>query len=620
MRAKARSRFGGIVKLSILIVLSAILWSTSAVAKDNCAKFSKAVAQGTESKKLHTFLDVQWTYLMTEYPEWATYVGFPGQDGKLSDISTPALERRRKESVCIRDTLKKIQRKSLNTTDKVTLDLALRHAELSIESDKFSGDYMPLNHMFGFHLDTVQLHSAMPGATVKNYENMIHRLEKLPTYIQQVTVLMREGVKRKAMPVKAFMPTITTQLAGLIPENVEESPLYGRFKEINVNIQPEEQKRLQAKAKEVLTAKVYPALKDFKTYFDTEYAPFGRENIAWTEMPDGKAWYAYHIKNHTTTSMTADELHEVGLREVGKLLSEMEKVKKEVKFKGDLQAFNKFLLKDKQFYYKTKEELLAGYRDIAKRVDPELPKLFKTLPRLTYGVREIPEVAAKGAAAAQYVSGNIETGRPGYFEANTFKLDSRGKFGMETLTLHEAVPGHHFQIALAAEVKDLPKFRKYGGFTAYVEGWALYAETLGKEMGFFKDPYSYYGHLSDQMLRSVRLVVDTGMHAKGWSKEKALAYFRAQMPTSDHESESEINRYISWPGQALAYKVGALKIRELRDRSTEKLGEKFDVREFHDQVLLQGALPMEVLEKHIDEWTASELKKKAGATTHSTSL
>lgn len=607
---------------NILFALAMVLCSTSAMAaENNCAKFNKSVTSGSDSKKLLNFLDVQWKYLMTEVPEWATYVGFPGQDGKLSDISMTAIERRRKETVCSLSALKKVQRKNLNTTDKVTFDLATRNLELAIESDKFSGDYMPLNHMQGVQIDFVQLLSAMPATTVTHYENMIKRMEKFPVYLEDTAVLMREGVKRKAMPVKAFMPTIEGQIAALTPEKVEDSPFFATFKELNVNIKPEEQKRLQAQAREVISAKIYPAVRTFKTFFDKEYAPHGRESIAWTEMPDGKAWYNYQIKYHTTTSLNADEIHEIGLKEVAKLLSEMEKVKAEVKFKGDLKAFNKFLLTDKQFYYTKKEDLLAGYRDISKRVDPELPKLFKTLPRLTYGVREIQEVAAKGAAAAQYIGGSIEAGRPGYFEANTYKLDSRGKFGMETLTLHEAVPGHHFQIALAAEIKGLPEFRRFGGNTAYIEGWALYAETLGKELGFFKDPYSYYGHLSDQMLRAVRLVVDTGMHAKGWTKEKALAYFRSSMPTSDHESESEINRYISWPGQALAYKVGALKIRELRDRATEKLGDKFDVREFHDQVLLQGALPMEVLEKHINEWTASVAKKKATtATTRSTSM
>jgi uncharacterized protein (DUF885 family) len=282
-----------------------------------------------------------------------------------------------------------------------------------------------------------------------------------------------------------------------------------------------------------------------------------------------------------------------------------------VKFKGDLQAFNKFLLTDKRFYYTNKEDLLRGFRDIAKRIDPELARQFRTLPRLTYGVREIQEFQAKSAAGAQYVGGSPETGRPGYFEANAYDLPSRPKWDMETLTLHEAVPGHHFQISLAQEMTSLPEFRKHGSFTSFVEGWALYAETLGKDLGLLKDPYSYYGHLGDQMLRAVRLVVDTGMHSKGWSKQKAWDFYRSKMPTSDVESENEINRYISWPGQALAYKVGQLKIRELRDMAQKDLGDKFEIRDFHDEVLKNGALPMNVLEKTIKEWTASVKKRPA---------
>lgn len=592
-------------------------------AENSCEKFGKSVASGSDGRKLERFLAVQWKYIMTEFPEAATYVGHPGQDDRLTDYSESSLERRRKENLCMRDSLKMINRVKLKEGDRVTYDLALRNAELYVESDKFAGDYMPINHMDGFQLGLTNLLMAMPTGNVAHYDNMIKRLQKIPLLSQQATVLMREGMKRKAMPVKLFMPTVSKQLADLTPEKVEDSPFYLQFKNINMNIPAVEQKRLQANARDVIAGVVYPAIQQFRVFFDKEYAPAGRENIAWTEMPDGKAWYAYQIKHHTTTATTADDLHELGLKEVEKILSEMEKVRTQVKFKGDLQSFNKHLLKDKKFYFKDKEELLSAYRDIAKRADAELPKLFKTLPRLTYGVREIQETAAKGAAAAQYMPGSYEAGRPGYFEANTFKLDSRGKFGMETLTLHEAVPGHHLQIALAAEVKGLPEFRRFGGYTAFSEGWALYAETLGKEMGFFKDPYSYYGHLSDQMLRSVRLVVDTGMHAKGWTREKALAYYRSMMPASDVESENEINRYVTWPGQALAYKVGALKIRELRDKATEKLGAKFNVREFHDQVLLQGAMPLDVLEKHINEWTAAVAKagdKKSSSTTHSTSM
>ncbi len=596
----------------ILAILTfALLWTGSAAAANaNCAKFSKSVASGTDAKKLKSFLDVQWKYYMTEYPEWATYVGFPGQDDRWTELSLSAIERRRAEGVCQKDLLAKIKRTALPARDRVTYDLAVRNANLSVEGDKFDQDYMPISHMDGFHIDSTQLLSAMP-TTVAGYDNMLKRLESYPVLAESIASVMREGVKRKAMPVKAFMPIISGQLTELTPAKVEDSPFYQVFKEMSPTVPEADRTRLQARAKDVITAKIYPAVIKFKGFFEKEYAPHGRESIAWTDLPNGKAWYAYFVKRHTTTNMNPEQLHDLGLQEVANITAEMQKVIEQVKFKGDLQAFNKFMLKDKQFYYTNKEDLLAGYRDIAKRIDPELPKLFKTLPRMTYGVREIQEFAAKNAAAAQYISGSPAAGRPGYFEANTYDLPSRPKWDMETLTMHEAVPGHHFQIAIAQELGDLPEFRKHGSFTAYVEGWALYAETLGKDMGFYKNPHSYYGHLGGQMLRAVRLVVDTGMHAKGWSKQQAWDYYRSKMPTSDVDSENEINRYITWPGQALAYKVGQLKIRELRDKAQTALGDKFDIREFHDEVLRYGALPMDVLEKTIDEWTAKVKKSPA---------
>ena len=592
------------MKLLLVILSLGPWWTNSAFAASaQCLKYSKIVHSGTEAKKLTSLLDTHWKYYMTEYPEWATFIGFPGQDDRWTDSSLAAIERRRSENICLRDTIAKIKRAGLPVGERVNYDLALRNATMAVEGDKFDQDYMPISHMDGFHLDVTQVLTAMPP-TVKGYENMLTRLERYPALAEQIANIMREGVKRKAMPVKAFMPRISGQLVELTPAKVEDSPFYQVFKEMSPSLVAADKVRLQNRAKDIITTQIYPAVAKFKEFFEKDYAPNGRESIAWADMPNGKAWYAYNVKRHTTTNMTPEQLHEMGLKEVATITAEMQKVIEQVKFKGDRQAFNKFLLKDKQFYYTTKQDLLSGYRDIAKRLDPELPKLFKTLPRLTYGVREIQEFQAKSAAGAQYVGGSSETGRAGFFEANTFDLPSRPKWEMETLTIHEAVPGHHFQIAIAQELKNLPEFRKYGHFTSFVEGWAHYAETLGKDMGFFKDPHSYYGHLSGQMLRSVRLVVDTGMHAKGWSKQKAWDYYRSQMPTSDVDSENEINRYITWPGQALAYKVGHLKFRELREKSKLALGEKFNIREFHDEVLRHGALPLDVLEKTVDAWTA----------------
>lgn len=593
-----------------LILIAVAAQTAMAAPANRCAEFTNAVNAGkTPAQKLNKFLDAQWKYFMTEFPEWATYVGYPGQNNRWSDVSPAGIERQTEEMRCQLAALKKISKPALKGEDRVNYDLALYQVERELEGRKFPGEYMPVNQMGGIQIDAVQMFQSMPTSSVKDYEDILARLEKFPLLAKQTQETMREGLKRKVTPVKEFMLKVNTQVNELVTANVDQSPLFAPFKEFAPSIPKDEQPKLQARARDIIAQKIYPALREFSTFLTKDYIPNAREFIAFTEMPDGKAWYAYMVKRHTTTDKTPDELHELGLREVQRLTAEMNKIREQVKFKGDLKAFNKFLLTDKQFFFTSAEALLAGYRDIAKRVDAELPRLFKTLPRLPYGVRAIAAHAAPAAAGAQYMGGSLEAGRAGYFEANTYDLPSRPKWDMETLTFHEAVPGHHFQIATAQEIQGLPEFRKHGGFTAYSEGWALYAESLGDELGFFKDPYSKYGNLSAEMMRAVRLVVDTGMHAKGWSKQKALEFYRNAMPISDVESETEINRYISWPGQALAYKVGQLKFRELREESRVALGDGFDVREFHDEVLKHGALPMDVLEKTVHEWVASKKKK-----------
>jgi uncharacterized protein (DUF885 family) len=584
------------------LFISVLFPTTAFAALPNCKLFLQSVAQGTSSQKLKKFLDATWKYKMTEYPEWATFVGYPGQDDRWTDQSLEAIARRENEVKCQLQAVKKIPRKGLAEEERVTLELSIRELEQSVEGQKFPGEYLVLDHMSGIQIDLADLLIAMPRAKVSDYENILKRLEKLPVVEGQLETLLREGLKRKVTPVRLFLQKVPRQFDAILTEKVEDSPLYAPFKEMKSMIPAEEQTRLKAKAAEVLQAKVYPALKKLRDYLVKEYIPNSRESISWSEMPDGKAWYAFLVKSHTTTNKTPDELHELGLSEVARLKAEMEKVIAQVKYKGDIKSFNSFLLTDSQFYFTDARELMRSYRDIAKQIDPELPRLFGRLPRLTYGVREMPAYKAKEAPTAYYQPGSPAGGRPGYFEANTYDLKARPKWGMEALTLHEAVPGHHLQIALAQETETIPEFRKHGGTTAFVEGWGLYAESLGEDIGLYKDPSSKYGQLAYEMWRAIRLVVDTGMHAKGWSREKALQYYMDLMPKTQLESEVEIDRYITWPGQALAYKVGQLKFLELRAKARKTLGDAFDIRAFHDEVLRHGAVPMDVLEKLFDEW------------------
>lgn len=589
-------------------VMSLLLTASIANATPICARLSQAVASGTPAQKLSKFLSEQWIYMMTESPEFATYTGFPGQNDRWSDYSLPTTMRHRKEELCILDTLKKIPANALKGQDRVSYDVMKLTLEERIEGHKFNREFMPISHLDGLQIEIADIISSMPTANKKDYENIIARLNKVPALEQQTEELLAEGLKLKTTGLKMHMNLVPAQIDRLLTEKLENSPFYAPFTEIKANISDEDKFTLRNNAQAAIREKVLPSLQRLKDYLVKTYIPACRESTAITSLPNGKDYYTYLIYKHTSSRMTPDELHTLGLNEVARILREMEVIKEQVKFRGTLKEFNTHLLKEKRFFYDSKEALIVGYRDIAKRIDPELPKLFKTLPRLTYGAKEMPGHKAAEAPAAYYSPGSPEAGRAGIFEVNTTDLSGRPKWAMEALTLHEAVPGHHLQIALGQELKDIPTFRKYIMFTAFVEGWGLYAESLGSELGMYKELYSRYGQLSFEIWRAIRLVVDTGLHAKGWSRDQAIDYFTQNMPKSRSEIEIEVDRYIHWPGQALAYKIGQLKFKELRERATKALGDKFDIREFHDQLLLRGALPMALVEKNIDEWIALQLK------------
>ncbi len=379
------------------------------------------------------------------------------------------------------------------------------------------------------------------------------------------------------------------------------------FAEFPDRIPAGERQRLTTDANDVYSGFVLPALKKLLGYVTNVYLPAARSTIAMTDLPGGSDWYRYKVRIFTTTNLTPREIHEMGLEEVARIRTAMDSVIAASGFHGTFDDFVHFLKTDPGFYYTSREELLAGYRDIAKRADPELVKLFGTLPRLPYGVIAVPGYSERSQTAAYYQPGSPAAGRPGYFYANTYNLPARPKWEMEALTLHEAVPGHHLQLALALELEDVPDFRKYLLYNAYTEGWGLYAETLGYDMGFYEDPYSRFGQLAFQMWRAVRLVVDTGIHALGWSRQQAIDYFKEQSGRPEHDVTVEVDRYIAWPGQALGYMIGKLEIEKLRDRAMTRLGPRFDIREFHDQVLVNGGLPLNILETQIDAWIDRQL-------------
>ncbi len=603
MRSKLRFFPAAWVFLAVFVV--------SARADNFAARYQAVVetkGTATEAARLHELFKVDWAYTIDVAPEFATYLGVPGYDRKWTDLSPAAIAERRALTGRPLQVLASIDRSQLPPLDQINFDLFKRQAEEALEGVRFPTEYYQLTQLNGIQQDAAQLFSMMPSQTAAQLENHLARLEALPVVVDQVIALLQEGLKRGVTPPQITLRDVAQQVRNQIPEDAFKSPLLQGFNDLPATVAGEPSTQLRAAAAKVYTATVRPAFQRLEQFLTTQYLPGARRPIAATALPDGAAFYAWRIKTQTSTDLTARQIHEIGLAEVKRIRAEMEMIKAKTGFKGPLPEFFTYLQTDPKFFFTDKEDLMRAYRDIAKRADPQLMKLFKTLPRTPYGVIPVPAYAEKSQTTAYYNPGAADTGRPGYFYANTYALETRPKWEMQPLTLHEAVPGHHLQISLAQELGDLPDFRRYGGYTAFVEGWGLYAESLGEEMGFYTDPYDKFGQLTYEMWRAVRLVVDTGMHALGWSRAQAIEYFKANSSKPEHDIVVEIDRYIVWPGQALAYKLGELKIKELRAYATQELGKKFDVRLFHDEVLKNGAVPLSVLESQIKAWVAAQKK------------
>ncbi len=576
-------------------------------ADDFDAQF-KAIADAKgrtpDTERLQALFKVEWAHTMADSPEFATYVGIPGYDAKWTDLSAPAIAERRRLTSRPLGVLATIDRAQLSAVDKISHDLFKRQLEEAVEGNRFPQELEQINQLGGIQQDAAQIFSFMPAATVEKLETQLARLRALPEQVDQVIALLAEGLAKGVTPPQLTLRDVPQQVLNQIPDDALKSPLLLGFVQPPPTVSGEDGQRLRAEAVKIYAAQVKPAFQRLHLFLTEKYLPGARQTIAASARPDGVAWYAWRVKTQTSTDLTPQQIHDIGLAEVKRIRVEMERVKNETGFKGTLAEFFTYLRTDPKFFFTDKEELLRAYRDIAKRADPQLMKLFRTLPRTPYGVLPVPTYAEKSQTTAYYYPGAPESGRPGNFFANTYALNTRPKWEMEALTMHEAVPGHHLQISIAQELGTLPDFRRWGGYTAFVEGWGLYSESLGEEMGFYTDPYAKFGQLTYEMWRAVRLVVDTGMHALGWSREQAIQFFQENAGKSEHDIVVEVDRYIVWPGQALAYKLGELKIKELRAFAMKELGAKFDVREFHDEVLRNGAVPLSVLDTHIREWVA----------------
>ncbi len=558
-----------------------------------------------QNPALHKLFADEWERGLRESPEGATYNGDNRFNDRWSDFSLPAIAARAAADRAALEALHAIDRKTLSAADQLDYDTFEWSLQRGIERQAFHEYQQPVSHQGGPQtFDGIT--EVLPFATLKDYQDWLKRLQALPTAIGQSITLMQEGVKAGNLPPRVLMQRVPAQIAAQVVEDPTQSAFYKPFLKFPDSIAQADRHRLQAEAKRIIAADVVPAYRSLQTYFNEEYLPKTRDSIAATELPDGKAYYDFLARYYTTTDLTAEQIHVIGLKEVARLRAEMEKVKAQTGFKGTLGEFFTYLRTDPRFFHKTPDELLTAYRALSKRIDPELVKVFRTIPRMPYGVRPIPDNIAPDTTTAYYQPGATDGSRAGFYYVNLYKPEVRPTWEMVPLSLHEAVPGHHFQFARGMEMPDAPMFRKTAYFVAYGEGWGLYAEQLGTEMGLYEDPYDRFGQLTYEMWRAVRLVVDTGIHAKGWTREQAIAYFKDNAAKTDQDIINEIDRYIGTPGQALAYKIGQMKISELRAKAEKALGPKFDLREYNDAVLETGSVPLEALEKHIDAWIAAK--------------
>jgi uncharacterized protein (DUF885 family) len=569
-------------------------------------------AENAEARRLHTLFEEAWEDSMRRHPEWATYLGDKRYGDQLEDASPEAeaavfAAQRRQLAAA-----QAVRRDALSVTDRTSLDIFLHGVQDDLRFEPLVGyRRMSMGALFGFQGELAALLDASPVATKGDVEQMLSRLAAYPKRVDQELVRLRQGMALGWVPPRVVLDRVLATLDRQLAAGGDSSPFLKPFTQLGEAMPKPEQETLRDRARRAVAEHVLPAQRRLRDFVAGDYLAAAPASGALAGYPGGAAVYAAKVRSQTTSDLSAAQIHAIGLREVARLHGEFNQVMQEMKWPGDLPSFVKALNSDPAYFVESPEALLVRYRDIAKRLDAELPRLFAELPRITYGVKAMPSYAA--LEASEYYEGPaLDGSRPGWFMANAASFRTRATWQLETMVAHEAVPGHHLQVARAVELGDLPPFRRSIRFTAYDEGWALYAETLGFELGLYKDPASRFGHLQNQMLRAARLVVDTGIHAQGWSRQQAIDYLRDQTQFDPAYVESEIDRYISDPGQALGYMIGMLKIQALRDQARATLGERFDIRRFHMVLIDQGAVPLAVLERLVDDWVQAE-STRAGA-------
>ncbi len=554
-----------------------------------------------------------WEALLKLNPVQATFQGDNRYNDQLPDFGTAQFRAQSRKFT--QDWLQRVEAigaDGLQGQALLSYQIFVRDAKNSLEADQYPTWMQPINQMGGMPSFAVQLGSgtgAQPFKTVKDYDNWLARGNRLPALFDTSIANMREGMKAGVVQPRPLMEKVIPQLDALIKDRPEDTLFWGPVRSMPADFSDADKQRLTAAYRDMIGQRVMPAYKRLRAFIADEYLPATRTTVSLDKLPNGAAWYAFNVRNSTSTDMTPAQIHQLGLDEVARIHGEIGKVMRQVGFKGDLQAFFKFMRTQKRFEYKTEGALLEHYRSLEDKINEKIPGQFSLVPKAPFEIRPVEPYRAKSAAGGSYMSPSEDGKRPGIFYVNTYDLPTRKTWDAEDLYLHEAIPGHHFQLALQQELTDLPKFRRFGGETAFIEGWGLYAESLGKDLGVYTDPYNYFGYLQNELWRAIRLVTDTGLHSKGWTREQVIKYMLDNSAESETQATAEAERYIAWPAQALAYKIGELKIKQVRAKAERELGARFDVREFHAEVLKDGSVPLDVLEQKIDRWASGRAKQ-----------
>lgn len=601
------------MRYALACLLGVVLLAGCGSSQEPATENSASAASEQADKQLHALFDEYWAYYLREFPNAASYIGVQTYNDRWSDVSPEAYARRDEQDHAFLKRLGEIDRAQLTELDQLNYDLFKRSLESGLEAYAVNEHLVSINQRDGAHTayDTANL---VPFENEQDYRNWIARLNAYGDYVDGNIALLSKGVEEGYTQAGVIIDLIIEQIDAQQVSDITTSDYYAPFAKMPDSIPAKTQAELREAGETAIGEVVLPAYARLGEFMKNEYRPAARSAVGAWSMPGGRAYYASRTKHYTTTNLTPDEIHAIGLSEVARIRAEMEKIIEQVDFEGSFREFLDFLRTDPQFYYDDPQELLEAYRNTAKRIDPELVKLFHVFPRMPYGVTPIPDAIAPYTYTAYYSGPAADGSRAGYYYVNLYRPEVRPKYEIEALTMHEAVPGHHFQIARAMELGELPDFRRYGeSYTAYVEGWALYAESLGESIGLYQDPYSKFGQLTYEMWRAIRLVVDTGMHNKEWTRQQAIDFFLENSAKSEKDIINEVDRYISWPGQALAYKIGELKIKELRAQASATLSEDFDLKAFHDQLLGAGSMPLDLLQTRMDAWISqqkAEMSKK----------